>query len=169
VIATNGAQPQEDLAQLWRGSVLRNICVSNTDDHLRNHGFLLGPVGDGDWPGLRYESLAGGQRTEIEQSTVSTTPRNWIGSFCRTAVSRGKGAVSEIIKEVTSAVAQWPRIGQCPGHFTSRTAEDGMHSLMHSSSETNPASGPSLTKTSKINGRHLRWQRAMVVTVVVTG
>ena len=36
----NGSQTQKDLAQLWRRIVF-NIAVSNTDDHLRNHGFLL--------------------------------------------------------------------------------------------------------------------------------
>ncbi|HLP17988.1 MAG TPA: HipA domain-containing protein [Bacteroidota bacterium] len=36
----NGAQVKKDLEQLWRRIVFF-ICVSNTDDHLRNHGFLL--------------------------------------------------------------------------------------------------------------------------------
>ncbi len=39
-----GASPDRDLEQLWRRIVF-NICVSNTDDHLRNHGFLLSPHG----------------------------------------------------------------------------------------------------------------------------
>lgn len=34
-----GASPLEDMAQLWRRIVF-NILISNTDDHLRNHGFL---------------------------------------------------------------------------------------------------------------------------------
>ena len=34
------SQPEEDLHQLWRRIVF-NIAVSNSDDHLRNHGFLL--------------------------------------------------------------------------------------------------------------------------------
>ncbi len=36
----NGAHANQDLEQLWRRIVFY-ICVSNTDDHLRNHGFLL--------------------------------------------------------------------------------------------------------------------------------
>ena len=36
----NGANVDEDLTKLWTRIVF-NICVSNTDDHLRNHGFLL--------------------------------------------------------------------------------------------------------------------------------
>jgi len=35
-----GADVRNDLEELWRRIVF-NICVSNTDDHLRNHGFLL--------------------------------------------------------------------------------------------------------------------------------
>lgn len=40
-----GAMPKEDLRGLWR-RVLFNVLISNTDDHLRNHGFLYdGPTG----------------------------------------------------------------------------------------------------------------------------
>lgn len=35
-----GSKTQEDLSQLWRRIVF-NIMVRNSDDHLRNHGFLL--------------------------------------------------------------------------------------------------------------------------------
>ena len=34
-----GASPKEDLTELWRRIVF-SIMISNTDDHLRNHGFL---------------------------------------------------------------------------------------------------------------------------------
>ena len=39
-IASNGANVNADLEELWRRIVF-SICVSNTDDHLRNHGFIL--------------------------------------------------------------------------------------------------------------------------------
>ena len=39
-----GLKVNEDLAQLWRRIVF-NMLVSNTDDHLRNHGFLREPNG----------------------------------------------------------------------------------------------------------------------------
>lgn len=35
----NGVNTKADLAQLWR-RIIFNIAVSNTDDHLRNHGFI---------------------------------------------------------------------------------------------------------------------------------
>ena len=40
----DGADAPGDAAQLWRRMVF-NILVSNTDDHLRNHGFLREPGG----------------------------------------------------------------------------------------------------------------------------
>lgn len=42
----NGAAPREDIQALWR-RVVFNILISNTDDHLRNHGFLY--EGPGGW------------------------------------------------------------------------------------------------------------------------
>lgn len=38
-LTEQGANTKEDLKQLWRRIVF-NIAVSNTDDHLRNHGFI---------------------------------------------------------------------------------------------------------------------------------
>lgn len=43
-IQQQGAQPDQDLEQLWRRIVFF-ICISNVDDHLRNHGFILQPTG----------------------------------------------------------------------------------------------------------------------------
>ena len=43
-IARNGASVNKDLEELFRRIVF-SICVSNTDDHLRNHGFLLTQTG----------------------------------------------------------------------------------------------------------------------------
>lgn len=42
-IMQTSSQPAQDLEQLWRRIVFY-ICVANTDDHLRNHGFLLSPA-----------------------------------------------------------------------------------------------------------------------------
>lgn len=39
-IQTYGANIEKNLHQLWRRIVF-NIAISNTDDHLRNHGFIL--------------------------------------------------------------------------------------------------------------------------------
>ena len=42
----HGAEPKEDMRALWRRIVF-SILISNTDDHLRNHGFLY--TGPGGW------------------------------------------------------------------------------------------------------------------------
>ena len=39
-IKSNGAQPKKDLIELWKRIVF-NMAVTNTDDHLRNHAFIL--------------------------------------------------------------------------------------------------------------------------------
>lgn len=39
-VVTKGANVSTDLENLWR-RIIFSICVSNTDDHLRNHGFIL--------------------------------------------------------------------------------------------------------------------------------
>lgn len=44
LLQTDGARPREDLQELFR-RMLFNILVHNTDDHLRNHGFLIGRHG----------------------------------------------------------------------------------------------------------------------------
>jgi serine/threonine-protein kinase HipA len=45
VLRQHGAAPKEDMHALWRRIVF-SILISNTDDHLRNHGFLYtGPEG----------------------------------------------------------------------------------------------------------------------------
>lgn len=43
-LKANGAAPQQDLQELWRRIVF-SMAISNTDDHFRNHGFIL--VNDG--------------------------------------------------------------------------------------------------------------------------
>ncbi len=43
-LTRQGAQPNGDLEELWR-RVVFSIAVHNTDDHLRNHGFLLAEGG----------------------------------------------------------------------------------------------------------------------------
>ncbi len=43
-LSANGANIKADLEELWRRIVF-SICVSNVDDHLRNHGFILTPKG----------------------------------------------------------------------------------------------------------------------------
>ena len=43
-LKANGAKPQVDLEELWKRIVF-SMAVSNTDDHFRNHGFILSKEG----------------------------------------------------------------------------------------------------------------------------
>lgn len=45
-LKANGAEPKKDLQELWKRIVF-NMAVSNTDDHFRNHGFILKDAGWG--------------------------------------------------------------------------------------------------------------------------
>lgn len=42
VLIDHGAQTGADLGELW-SRIVFNVLISNTDDHLRNHGFILVP------------------------------------------------------------------------------------------------------------------------------
>lgn len=43
-IKANGANPKSDLIELWK-RIIFNMAVTNTDDHLRNHAFILSKNG----------------------------------------------------------------------------------------------------------------------------
>lgn len=43
-IKAYGANPKSDLIELWKRIVF-NMAVTNTDDHLRNHAFILSSKG----------------------------------------------------------------------------------------------------------------------------
>lgn len=43
-LRANGAKPKSDLEELWKRIVF-SMAVSNTDDHFRNHGFVLNDEG----------------------------------------------------------------------------------------------------------------------------
>lgn len=43
-LKANGAKPKRDLTELWKRIVF-SMSVSNTDDHFRNHGFILSREG----------------------------------------------------------------------------------------------------------------------------
>lgn len=43
-LRANGAKPKRDLQELWK-RVVFSMAISNTDDHFRNHGFILSDEG----------------------------------------------------------------------------------------------------------------------------
>lgn len=69
VLRRHGASPIADMHALWRRIVF-NVLVSNTDDHLRNHGFTyVGPDGWGLAPAYDLNPVP----TDIKPRVLATT------------------------------------------------------------------------------------------------
>ncbi len=69
VLRQHGAAPKEDMHALWQRIVF-SILISNTDDHLRNHGFLwAGPTGWRLSPAYDLNPVP----TDIKPRVLSTT------------------------------------------------------------------------------------------------
>ena len=105
-IGRYGAQPDADIRQLWRRIVFY-ICISNTDDHLRNHGFLLTEKGWVLSPAydVNPEPLNKGLTLNISETDNSLNldlAREAAESF-----RLNEKEAEAIIKKVTKAVNQW--------------------------------------------------------------
>lgn len=105
-IGTKGAQVRADLEQLWRRIVF-SICVSNTDDHLRNHGFMLGNRGWSLSPAFDVNPVETGAGLKLNISendnALDLELAMEVLPYFRIKETRGK----EIIEEVQAAVKNW--------------------------------------------------------------
>ncbi|CAN5276615.1 HipA domain-containing protein [soil metagenome] len=108
-IQRNGANVDRDLEQLWRRIVF-SICVSNTDDHLRNHGFLLTNNG---WilsPAYDINPVETGTGLKLnisdEDNSLDLDLAMDVSEFFRLTEKRA----TEIIQEVLIAVGNWKKI-----------------------------------------------------------
>lgn len=108
-IQTYGANVDENLHQLWRRIVF-NIAISNTDDHLRNHGFIL--TGHG-WilspaydlnPSRDKNGLA--LNIDMDNNALDFDLAKSVGEFFRL----DKKQMETIIKEVLNSVSHWRNI-----------------------------------------------------------
>lgn len=113
-IRFSGASVQADLHQLWRRIVF-NIAVSNTDDHLRNHGFLLLDEG---WrlapaydlnPNMEKDGLA--LNIDMENNTLDFDLALHVGEYFQLT----NQAMQEILNEVKNAVRGWRSIADAIG------------------------------------------------------
>jgi serine/threonine-protein kinase HipA len=113
-IITNGANVNEDLEQLWRRIVF-NICVSNTDDHLRNHGFILTPMGWVLSPAFDINPVEGGSGLKLNISdsdnALDLNLALEVSSFFRLSMERA----DQIIQEVKNAVKNWRKLARKHG------------------------------------------------------
>jgi serine/threonine-protein kinase HipA len=107
----NGAQVNKDLEQLWRRIVFY-ICVSNTDDHLRNHGFLLTDQG---WilsPAYDMNPVATGGGLALNISKDDNAQSLDLARSIASVFRVGEARMGEIIAEVTNAVRTWPDLAK---------------------------------------------------------
>lgn len=109
------AHPTDDAQQLYR-RVAVSVAVNNTDDHLRNHGFLHGRRG---WtlspafdinpnpdPDLRQTTIAGA--TTIEDETTGLIE---LARFCRLSEAEARSTLAE----VADVVSGWPEVADRNG------------------------------------------------------
>jgi len=106
-ILREGAHVDKDLEALWRRIVF-SICVSNTDDHLRNHGFLLEP-GQG-WmlsPAYDVNPVAHGDGLKLNISETDNTQSLELAEEVAELFRIKPKQAKRVIKEVCSAVEHW--------------------------------------------------------------
>jgi serine/threonine-protein kinase HipA len=97
-----------DLEELWRRIVF-NIAISNTDDHLRNHGFLLASQGWRLSPAYDLNpSLGQGLSLNISEddNSLEFELALEVAGIFRLSQSRAV----EILKEVSNAVSKWRKV-----------------------------------------------------------
>ncbi|CAG5071546.1 hypothetical protein DYBT9623_03546 [Dyadobacter sp. CECT 9623] len=108
-IQFSGSNIAEDLAQLWRRMVF-NILISNTDDHLRNHGFLLTATG---WrlspafdinPSIDKDGLA--LNIDMDNNQLDLDLAKQVGVYFRLREKE----MDEILDQVKSAVTDWKKV-----------------------------------------------------------
>lgn len=110
VLMTDGMQTQADLRELW-SRIVFNVLVSNADDHLRNHGFVLAsrkgwrlsdafdmnPVPDAHGLALNISEADNALDLDLARS---------VAPYFRVSKKEGEA----IIEEQIGVVRQWPTI-----------------------------------------------------------
>jgi serine/threonine-protein kinase HipA len=106
----HGAEPKADMEALWRRLVF-NILISNTDDHLRNHGFLyVGPEGWRLSPAYDLNPVPTDIKPRIlataiseDDSTASLALAMEVAAYFELDAARAR----KIAAEVGNVVAKW--------------------------------------------------------------
>ncbi len=110
-IQFNGCQNTKDLHQLWR-RIAFHIAISNTDDHFRNHGFLLTKEG---WilspafdinPSIDKEGLA--INIDADQNRLDFELAKSVGEYFQLSTNE----MDLIIDEIKKPVSDWRKYAQ---------------------------------------------------------
>jgi serine/threonine-protein kinase HipA len=102
-IMEKGATPNADLEQLWRRIVF-SIATKNTDDHLRNHGFLLTEAGWQLSPAYDINPIHFGTGLSLnisdEDNSLDFDLALSVAGYFRLTDSQAKDIISQIKKTV---------------------------------------------------------------------
>ncbi|WP_260962760.1 type II toxin-antitoxin system HipA family toxin [Pseudomonas citri] len=129
VLIEHGSQTKADLRELW-SRIVFNILVSNTDDHLRNHGFILDP-GRGWRLSAAYDMNpvphADGLKLNITDAdnALDLELALEVAEYFRV----GQTDAREIIAQFQEVVSQWPTLAAALG--LSKREQDNMAPAFH--------------------------------------
>lgn len=110
-ISNCGAQTEADLAQLWRRIVF-NIAVSNTDDHLRNHGFLLTKNGWKLSPAYDLNPIVGKHGLHLNITDADNALDYQLAFDVKDFFRLSQTQATQIYDEVLIAVKQWQTVAK---------------------------------------------------------
>lgn len=113
-LTKHGSNTAADLAELWRRIVF-NIAVSNTDDHLRNHGFLLDDNGWNLSPAYDINPVPTGTGLHLFISDDDNRLDYELAFSVIEFFQLGEVQAREIHQQVVDAVAGWETVAQALG------------------------------------------------------
>lgn len=113
-IMQNGARPDADLEELWRRIVFY-ISISNTDDHLRNHGFLLTDKGWALSPAYDINPVPTGTGLSLNISTTDNALSIELALEVAEYFRVSDEKAIEIISVIQSEVSKWDSIAEKVG------------------------------------------------------
>ena len=117
LLRQDGVAPDQDAAELWRRMVF-NVLISNTDDHLRNHGYLREPGGWRLAPAYDLNPMPVDVKPRHHALTLDETDD---ASSIDTAVSVAEyfglklPQAKRIVAEVGAAVLNWREVAATNG------------------------------------------------------
>ena len=114
LLERQGSSPLEDLHQLWRRIVF-NICISNTDDHLRNHGFLLDQSGWRLSPAYDMNPIPASDGLKLLISETDNSLDLDLALEVAGFFRLNRKAASLILDEVVAAVRNWQTVALTVG------------------------------------------------------
>lgn len=127
-IITNGTDVDENLHQLWLRMVF-NIAISNCDDHLRNHGFLLTGKGWVLSPAYDINPDPDGQGLKLNIDESDNSLDFQLAMEVAPYFRLKKAEATGLLDHVKSVVATWPSVATKLG--ISRQEQDDMASAFH--------------------------------------